>query len=161
MGAEVDPATVTVLLAEVPRCIVASPTLLQRFPDVVEPSSLSALPWIAISTFYQHEVVLTHPESEQTESIAIASRLSTDSLYVAKNAALAGVGVAVVSSWTVEEELANGSLVELLPQWQTAPLPVHLVYPWARYYPIRLRKFLDLMREVMPQIAGMRQPEKG
>ena len=161
VGAEVDPATVTVLLAEVPRCIVASPTLLQRFPDVVEPSSLSALPWIAISTFYQHEVVLTHPESEQTESIAIASRLSTDSLYVAKNAALAGVGVAVVSSWTVEEELANGSLVELLPQWQTAPLPVHLVYPWARYYPIRLRKFLDLMREVMPQIAGMRQPEKG
>ena len=161
VGAEVDPATVTVLLAEVPRCIVASPTLLQRFPDVVEPSSLSALPWIAISTFYQHEVVLTHPESEQTESIAIASRLSTDSLYVAKNAALVGVGVAVVSSWTVEEELANGSLVELLPQWQTAPLPVHLVYPWARYYPIRLRKFLDLMREVMPQIAGMRQPEKG
>lgn len=161
VGAEVDPATVTVLLAEVPRCIVASPTLLQHFPDVVEPSSLSALPWIAISTFYQHEVVLTHPESEQTESIAIASRLSTDSLYVAKNAALAGVGVAVVSSWTVEEELANGSLVELLPQWQTAPLPVHLVYPWARYYPIRLRKFLDLMREVMPQIAGMRQPEKG
>lgn len=161
VGAEVDPATVTVLLAEVPRCIVAAPELLRRFPAVVDPASLSALPWIAISTFYQHEVVLTQPESGQTVSIAIASRLSTDSLYVAKNAALAGVGVAVVSSWTVEEELANGTLVELLPQWQTAPLPVHLVYPWARYYPVRLRKFLDLMREVMPQIAGMRQPEKG
>lgn len=160
VGAEVDPATVTVLLAEVPRCTVASPTLLQRFPDIVEPSSLSALPWIAISTFYQHEIVLNHTESGQMANITIASRLSTDSLYVAKNAALAGVGAAVVSSWTVEDELANGSLVELLPQWQTAPLPVHLVYPWARYYPVRLRKFLDLMREVMPQIAGMRQPEK-
>lgn len=90
----------------------------------------------------------------------IAARLSTDSLYVAKNAALANVGAAVVSSWTVEEELANGTLVELLPEWQTTPLPVHLVYPWARYYPTRLRKFLDLMREVMPQIAGMRQPEQ-
>ena len=161
VGAEVDPATVTVLLAEVPRCIVASPELLSRFPDVTQPESLSALPWIAIRTFYQHEVVLRHADSDQTASVAIASRLSTDSLYVAKNAALAGVGVAVVSSWTVEEEIANGTLIELLPQWQAAPLPVHLVYPWARYYPVRLRKFLDLMREAMPQIAGMRLPGKG
>ena len=159
VGAEVDPATVTVLLAEVPRCIVASPELLSRFPDVTQPESLSALPWIAIRTFYQHEVVLRHADSDQAASVAIASRLSTDSLYVAKNAALAGVGVAVVSSWTVEEEIANGTLIELLPQWQAAPLPVHLVYPWARYYPVRLRKFLDLMREAMPQIAGMRLPE--
>ena len=161
VGAEVDPATVTVLLAEVPRCIVASPELLSRFPDVTQPESLSALPWIAIRTFYQHEVVLRHAGSDQTASVSIASRLSTDSLYVAKNAALAGVGVAVVSSWTVEEEIANGTLIELLPQWQAAPLPVHLVYPWARYYPVRLRKFLDLMREAMPQIAGMRLPENG
>jgi len=159
VGAEVDPATVTVLLVEVPRCIVASPELLSRFPQVTQPESLSALPWIAIRTFYQHEVVLRHADSDQAASVAIASRLSTDSLYVAKNAALAGVGVAVVSSWTVEEEIANGTLIELLPQWQAAPLPVHLVYPWARYYPVRLRKFLDLMREAMPQIAGMRLPE--
>ena len=159
VGAEVDPATVTVLLAEVPRCIVASPELLSRFPQVTQPESLSALPWIAIRTFYQHEVVLRHADSDQAASVAIASRLSTDSLYVAKNAALAGVGVAVVSSWTVEEEIANGTLIELLPQWQAAPLPVHLVYPWARYYPVRLRKSLDLTREAMPQIAGMRLPE--
>lgn len=160
VGAEVDPATVSVLLAEVPRCIVATPELLSRYPAVTQPEQLSILPWIAISTFYQHEVVLHHQDSQQTANVVIAARLSTDSLYVAKNAALGGVGAAVVSSWTVEEELASGALVELLPAWQATPLPVHLVYPWARYYPTRLRKFLDLMREVMPQIAGMRLPNK-
>ncbi|VDZ83721.1 LysR family transcriptional regulator [Kluyvera intermedia] len=160
VGADVDPATVSVLLAEVPRCIVAAPALLSGYATVTEPQQLSMLPWVAISTFYQHEVVLHHHGDQQTANVAIAARLSTDSLYVAKNAALAGVGAAVVSSWIVEEELASGQLVELLPAWQVTPLPVHLVYPWARYYPTRLRKFLDLMREVMPQIAGMRQPEK-
>lgn len=160
VGADVDPATVSVLLAEVPRCIVATPALLSGYATVTEPQQLSMLPWVAISTFYQHEVVLHHHGDQQTANVAIAARLSTDSLYVAKNAALAGVGAAVVSSWIVEEELASGQLVELLPAWQVTPLPVHLVYPWARYYPTRLRKFLDLMREVMPQIAGMRQPEK-
>jgi DNA-binding transcriptional LysR family regulator len=160
VGADVDPATVSVLLAEVPRCIVATPALLSGYATVTEPQQLSMLPWVAISTFYQHEVVLHHHGDQQTANVAIAARLSTDSLYVAKNAALAGVGAAVVSSWIVEEELASGQLVELLPAWQVTPLPVHLVYPWARYYPTRLRKFLDLMREVMPQIAGMRQPKK-
>ncbi|MGX9741289.1 LysR family transcriptional regulator [Pseudocitrobacter corydidari] len=158
VGAEVDPATVSVLLAEVPRCTVASPELLAKYPTITHPQMMSTLPWIAISTFYQHDVTLRHQEESVTFSLV--PRLSTDSLYVAKNAALAGLGIAIVSSWTVEEDLAQGRLVELLPDWQAAALPVHLVYPWARYYPTRLRKFLDLMREVMPKIAGMQLPGK-
>jgi len=39
-------------------------------------------------------------------------------------------------------------------------LPVWLVYPYSRYYPARLRKFLDLMREIMPGLMGMQPPEK-
>ncbi|MEO3989040.1 LysR family transcriptional regulator [Pseudocitrobacter cyperus] len=158
VGAEVDPATVSVLLAEVPRCTVAAPELLAQYPEITHPQMLSSLPWIAISTFYQHDVTLRC--AGENETFSLVPRLSTDSLYVAKNAALAGLGVAIVSSWTVEEDVAKGRLIELLPQWRAAPLPVHLVYPWARYYPTRLRKFLDLMREVMPKIAGMQLPGK-
>lgn len=159
VGAEVDPATVSVLLAEVPRSLVAAPSLVASLPQLDEPEQLSALPWIAISTFYQHQVMLSHRQGLQTATFAISPRLSTDSIYVARNTALAGLGVAIVSSWTVEEDIREGRLVELLPQWQAAPLPVHLVYPWARYYPARLRRFLELMREVMPQVSGMRKPQ--
>ena len=95
----------------------------------------------------------------QIVSTAITPCLSTDSLYVARNTALAGLGVAMVSSWTVVEDIAAGRLIELFPQWRPASLPVHLVYPWARYYPTRLRKFLDLMREIMPDLAGMQRPQ--
>lgn len=157
VGAEVDPATVSVVLAEVPRTIVAAPSLLAGYDAVLSPSSLAALPWIAVSTFYQHEVLLTDPQG-QTAHVAIAPRLYTDSLYVARNTAIAGLGAAVVSSWTVEKDIREGRLVRLLPEWQPAPLPVHLVYPWARYYPARLRAFLQLMRDVMPGITGMRRP---
>lgn len=158
VGAEVDPSTVSVLLAEVPRCLVASPALLARSGAVDRPAGLSALPWVALSTFYQHDITLTHVLSGESERVAISPRLYTDSLYVARNTALAGLGVAAVSSWTVEEDIRNGRLVALFPDWQPAPLPVHLVYPWARYYPARLRMFLQLMREVMPGLSGMRQP---
>jgi DNA-binding transcriptional LysR family regulator len=158
VGAEVDPSTVSVLLAEVPRCLVASPALLARFGVLDSPARLSALPWVALSTFYQHDITLKHAVSGESERVTISPRLYTDSLYVARNTALAGLGVAAVSSWTVEEDIRNGKLVMLLPDWQPAPLPVHLVYPWARYYPARLRMFLQLMREVMPGLSGMRQP---
>jgi DNA-binding transcriptional LysR family regulator len=158
VGAEVDPATVSVLLAEVPRSLVISPALLETLENVSDPMALSTLPWVAISTFYQHEVTLRHQVSRENITIPIVPRLSTDSVYVARNTALAGLGAALISSWTVEEDIAQGRLIELLPEWRAAALPVHLVYPWARYYPARLRKFLDLMRDVMPKISGMQLP---
>ncbi len=161
VGADVDPATVSVHLAEVPRYIVASPQLLERFPPVTKPEDLSALPWVALNTFYSRHIELYDGIAAQPVRVAISARLSTDSLYVTRSMALIGQGVAAVSAWTVEEDIREGRLVHLLPHWQPAPLPVHLVYPWSRYYPARLRRFLEIMREVMPQIAGMRPPMRG
>ncbi|QLO45008.1 LysR family transcriptional regulator [Citrobacter freundii] len=160
VGAEVDPATVSVLLAEVPRSIVASPALQAQYGDTTHPEQLSTLPWIAVNTFYQHSVSLRHQQRNELITINISPRLSTDSIYVARNAALAGLGVAIVSSWMVEEDIVHGRLVELFADWPAASLPVHLVYPWARYYPVRLRKFLALMKDVMPQLTGMKQIDK-
>lgn len=158
VGAEVDPATVSVLLAEVPRSVVASPALLAQFTVPAHPDDLSALPWVALSTFYHQHIELFKRGEKEPTRVAISPRLSTDSLYVARNTALMGLGIAAVSSWTVEEDIRQGRLVHLLPDWQPAPLPVHLVYPWSRYYPARLRRFLEMMREIMPQMAGMRKP---
>lgn len=156
VGAEVDPATVSVLLAEVPRSMVASPELLAQFGILAHPEQLSALPWIAVNTFYQHSVSLLHHQRNEAITLNISPRLSTDSIYVARNAALAGLGVTLVSSWMVEDDIACGRLITLLPDWHASSLPVHLVYPWARYYPTRLRKFLALMKDVMSQVTGMR-----
>ena len=160
VGAEVDPATVSVLLAEVPRSMVISPKLLMQYHEITHPEQLSSLPWIALSTFYQRSVSLLHQQNNEPFTVNISPRLSTDSIYVARNAALAGLGVAIVSSWMVEEDIVHGRLVELLPDWHAAPLPVHLVYPWARYYPTRLRKFLALMKDVMPRLAGMKRVDE-
>ncbi|WP_312458198.1 LysR family transcriptional regulator [Pseudescherichia sp.] len=157
VGAEIDPSTVSVLLAEVPRSVVIAPALLARYPAVTGPQQLATLPWVALCTFYQHSISLTHTAGT-VEQVTIAPRLYTDSIYVARNTALEGLGAAIVSSWTVAEDLRAGRLVRLLPDWEPASLPVHLVYPWARYYPARLRAFLQLMREVVPGITGMRLP---
>ncbi len=139
------------------RIVVASPELLARHPPVEDIDSLAALPWVALSTFYRREVTLHHTRSGERQAFTVLPRLSSDSLYAIRRTILNGLGVGMISAWAVEEDLREGRLVQLLPQWQAPALPVYLLYPWARYYPARLRRFLELMKAVMPELAGMRQ----
>jgi DNA-binding transcriptional LysR family regulator len=48
--------------------------------------------------------------------------------------------------------------VQLTPDWEAAPLPIHLIYPPARFYPARLRRFIDIMRVAVPQAFGIAPP---
>nr|WP_051012900.1 LysR family transcriptional regulator [Gallaecimonas xiamenensis] len=155
-----DPSVVAVLLAEVPRIMVASPQLLSQTGTPQQVAELPAMPWVAQSPYHRREVLLRHQQSQAVEQVAIAPRLTTDSLYAAYNAALMGLGVTTVSHWIAADALADGRLVQLLPQWQPDPLPVYLVYPYANYYPARLRHFFALMKEVMPNLVGTVQPQR-
>jgi DNA-binding transcriptional LysR family regulator len=159
VGPVTDPGVVAVLLAEVPRIVVASPSLLSRAEAVQEVNDLARLPWIALNSFYRNEVTLHHLATGKPFVFNIAPRLSTDSLYAVRKAALNGLGVAMVSSWVVKDNLADAALQQVLPDWQAAPLPIYLLYPYASYYPARLRKFIELMKEVMPGLTGTRPPE--
>ena len=47
-------------------------------------------------------------------------------------AVLAGGGVAQLATWLVDDHLASGRLVELLPDLATEGLPLHLVWPRSR-----------------------------
>lgn len=154
VGEPQDPSLVALRIATVPRIVVAAPAVLQGAAPPQEPEALAALPWLALRTYYRHELTLTHRSSGQARRIALQPRLSTDSLYALRSAALLGLGAAVGSAWMLADDLAAGRLLHLAPDWQAAPLPVHLVYPQARYYPSRLLRFVAAMREAVPGIIG-------
>lgn len=159
VGALTDPSVVALLVAEVPRIVVAAPALLDNASDIDQPAALAELPWVALSTFYRQEVVL-NSEQGNMQRIDIRPQLLTDSLYALRNSVLAGMGVGIASSWAVKEDIEQGRLRHLCPDWHAAPLPVYLVYPYARFYPAKLRQFLALMREVLPVIGGTQRPAK-
>jgi len=158
VGPVTEPSVVALLVAEVPRIVIGSPSLLTSRTPPQHPQQLQDLPWLALSTFYRHSVALQHQDSGESQRFDIQPRLLTDSLYALRNAVLAGMGVGIASSWVVQEDIARGELLHLAPQWQAAALPVYLVYPHARYYPARLRMFLAMMREVMPVLTGTQHP---
>lgn len=156
VGALSDPGLVAIQIAEVPRRIVATPDLLALAPEPKTLPQLAALPWLSLSTFYRTEVTLKNVHTGISQTLTIHPRLSSDSIYAIHKAALSGLGVGLISSWITEDDLATGRLQEPLPEWQATPLPVWLTYPWASYYPARMRHFLAMIKQVMPTVTGTR-----
>lgn len=153
VGEPADPAVVAIRLAEVPRIVVGAPSLLGAGQVVpADPEGLAALPWLALHIYYRNELALTHAATGETRRIAIRPRVATDSLYALRSAARLGLGVCAGSAWLLSQDVAEGRLVHLAPQWQPAPLPVYLTYPYARFYPSRLLRFVATMREAVPSM---------
>lgn len=146
VGPLTDTSVVALKLAEIPRILVAAPSLLEGRPLPQNPAALTGLDWLALGTFYRNELSLQGPNGEQAR-LALRPRLITDSLFALRNAVLAGLGVAAMSSWLARDGLADGRLLRLLPAWQAPALPVHLIYPYQRFQPAKLRHFIAAMRD--------------
>lgn len=141
-----DPNVVAVPLFELPRIVIGAPALLEHHKAPRTPEQLRELPWLALQTYYRDRVVLHPVGGGAAQRFDIRPRLRTDSLYALRSAVLAGLGVAVVSAWLVTEDLREGRLVHLVPDWRAEPLPVQLVYPPARFQAARLRRFLEIVK---------------
>jgi DNA-binding transcriptional LysR family regulator len=152
-GEPADPAVVAIKLSAVPRIVVAAPSVLERGQLPGDPAALASLPWLALGTYYRSEVLLTHEATGEVRRIAIRPRVTTDSLFALRSAAVLGLGACIGSSWLLADDLARGRLVHLAPQWRAMPLPVYLTYPHARFYPSRLLRFVAMMREVVPGLV--------
>ncbi|CAN99123.1 transcriptional regulator, LysR family [Sorangium cellulosum So ce56] len=161
VGAVADPAVVAIRLTEVPRIVAAAPSVLGRAARPAHPSDLADMPWLALRTYYRDTITLTHASGGERVELAIRPRMSTDSLYALRSAALMGLGVCVASSWLLTDDLAQRRLLHLAPSWQADPLPVHLVYPHARFYPARLRRFIEVMRESVPAVVDGAAARRG
>jgi DNA-binding transcriptional LysR family regulator len=156
VGEVTDPALVAIRLSQVPRIAVAAPALFEGVegaaaaPVPAHPRELAALPWLAARNFYRTEVVLTHERTGETVRVPIRPRLLTDSLYALRSAAVLGLGAGVASAWMLTDDIAAGRLVHLVPEWRAMSAPVYLAYPYARFYPARLRLFVEAMRSAFP-----------
>lgn len=65
-----------------------------------------------------------------------------------RQAALQGLGVARLPNYLVRDDIAEGRLAQVLPEYKASdPLPVFLVYPWQRHIPLKNRRFIDFTLE--------------
>lgn len=130
-------------LAPSPQKLVASASLAAGLNAPVTPADLSSLPSMAWSKNHgDHEWSLENAEGAQF-AVRHRPRLVTEDMISLLRAARGGVGVVQLPSMVVDEDLARGALIDLLPAWRPRPATIHLVYPTRRGLLPATRAFID------------------
>ena len=84
----------------------------------------------------------------QLKTVLLPARLSVDGGGTYRSAALHGHGLIQVPRYAVERDLADGSLLEVLPETPPSPTPVHVLYTRNRQLSLRVRVFIDWVANV-------------
>ena len=80
--------------------------------------------------------------------------LNDSNAYV--QAGLAGLGVIQMTDYLLLRHVQEGRMVQILPDWVSDPLPVHVVYPQNRHLSAKVRVFVEWVSELFANHPQMR-----
>jgi len=140
----VDSSLHAVRVAEVRRTLVASPAYLDVHGEPKTAADLRDHDLIAFDNFTPNGEWRFGPDLKTV--VRFEPRLLTDSIDVAIDAALQGVGVARTLNYQTDHHVAVARLRYILPDLNPKPTPVNLVYQANRLRSPNVRAFLDEAR---------------
>ncbi|QDH69517.1 LysR family transcriptional regulator [Marilutibacter alkalisoli] len=80
-------------------------------------------------------------------TVRVRGRVESNFGELLRDAAVAGLGIALHSVWHVCEDLRAGRLVQVLPEHPLTDTGIHAVMPQRRLVPPRVRAFVDFLAE--------------
>jgi DNA-binding transcriptional LysR family regulator len=140
------------ILGERKQCLVASPALLAEkgMPDVA--ADLSSWPSLALGVPQQEFIwCLLGPDGAKAE-IHHRPKLICNDMMALRNAAQAGIGIVQLPTMMMREQLADGSLVQLIPGWAPRREIIHAVFPSRRGLLPSVRALIDHLTQCFAQL---------
>ncbi|MCW1936919.1 LysR substrate-binding domain-containing protein [Pseudomonas sp. MDMC_285] len=142
-----EPGLITRRLIPAHACVVACPNLVAGL-RLEQPEDLQQLPALgAIGADRRIHLRFHHNTTQEAREIALEARLAVDDFPIRKSAALAGVGITFLPTIYCHEELADGSLVSLLPHWTVPQGYVQLAYTHRRGMSPAVRAWIELLSD--------------
>lgn len=114
-------------IADFERTLVASPAYLSTRDPIEAPQDLEAHDFIAV-TQLPSTVMLN--KAEQSVTVApVNTRIEVNTVNAAKAAVLSGLGIWHLPRSEIEQEVTQGELVRVLPDWKLPTLGIYAVWP--------------------------------
>jgi DNA-binding transcriptional LysR family regulator len=163
-----DSSLVSVRLADNRRLCVATPDYLRRHGTPEHPNDLARFDCLTLSS-----------DASQTRGWAFSlprdagkgepelthfkpgGPLDCSDGQVLHDWCLQGYGIAWRSTWEVEQEIADGRLVEVLAGFAAPPNGIYAVFPQRKHLPLRVRLWIDFLKHHYAQPhfwMGAREP---
>lgn len=142
-----DPTLVGRRLAANERVICAAPEYLRRHGTPRSPEQLLAHNCLTLYTVSRFND-WSFTDAGGSRVLHVGGNLEANSADALYHAALAGVGLARLSTWLVAEDVRAGRLVPVLPEYRHADSAFFVLYPPARQLSRKVRVFVDFLVEL-------------
>lgn len=130
--------------------VVASPAYLAAEGSVSHPSDLTERQCLLLGlTNFRSRWVFRDAVGEQ--DVAVAGQFVISNPLALHAASLAGLGPALLVDWLIADDLANGRLVDVFPEYEvtatTFDTAAWILYPSRAYLPRKTRSVIDFLRD--------------
>ena len=135
-----DSALVARPLAPSKLVLCASPDYLRRHGTPQQPADLLRHQCLVLQAMNPWRL----RERDGSELLVrVAGRFRSDNGEALRDAALAGLGIGMASTWLVWEQLRSGALLRVLPGYQATDSVISAVYLNRRFLPPKSQAFID------------------
>ncbi|WP_295975349.1 LysR family transcriptional regulator [uncultured Xanthomonas sp.] len=147
MGELADSRLVARRVADNRRILAASPVYLKAHGGPAQPEELERHNCLVFA--YPGLLQSTWPlrKGRREKPVAVSGTLCSDSGDVLHAWCLAGLGISLRETWDIHEELRDGQLVRVLPDWEATPSKISIVRARREPVPRRLTAFSDFLLE--------------
>ena len=127
--------------------LYAAPVYLRDAPPLREPADLAQHMCIRMNNSEKGSVWTLYGTDDSTpQRIPVQGRFCMAGMSLIRQLVLRGGGIGVIDEQLANDDKAAGRLLRVLPDWNLAPTPLHLLTP-SRLMPARVRLFGDFLAE--------------
>ena len=153
VGAIEDTTMIAKNIGEVPFGLFASPKYLKRDVPLRRPTDLDRHALIGSLSTGERNIWKFVKGNEKASIRVVNARLDVNDPMVRLDAALAGVGIALLPLWIARGHEKRGKLRRLLPEWQAETTTrVHVLYPSRRSLTPKSRAFMTFLEKRVPPL---------
>lgn len=140
------------------RILVGSPAYMTRHGRPSVPEDISAMSGVVMSNIAGSDMLALEGPDGATRVVPFGGRLSVDHGLAAREAYLAGRGVGPAHVWLVDDLLADGRLVQILPDYAPPSVPLNMLIAPERAGIARVRLLVEFLAGEIPGIPGVMRP---
>lgn len=107
-----------------------------------EPRDLESWNWIRLSMLPDERRLR---RQKRSQLVKFNAQVTVDNVEAMTQLCIQGLGLATPPVYLVDDALANGKLVEVLPEWRVDPIPIHAVWHVNVTKGSNVRRLLDYL----------------
>lgn len=137
-------------ITEFQNFLVASPEFARK-NKLTSLGCLNKLPWVTNEKLYRDGAWVLRGGGSERFVITPDIKYGSNSLSVIHKMAILSLGVTLLPSWMVSEDIERRRLLRLFSNYNFAsmpmpmPMPVYVLYPNSVRPPLKVRKFIDFL----------------